>query len=615
MPTLSDLLSSPSDAENFCRTLHTNGYAIFTLPETAAADLKALRDGAQTFFALPSETKSKVVGDDTHTGGEGVGYRDKPDHETEFLETFLTAAGAAYPPSIDEPLATAAAKVHQLLSDAARRLLEIIAAHIKLPASALIDEPLALWHPDALPEGDAYAVGSSLLRLCHYHRASEEAASPPQEEAKVLFAAHTDSTLLTLSPIGDPSSPGLELLLRKPKSQGGDVWFSVESDASPSGLDVEVHAGDYLDILSRGYFQAMRHRVVRPSPGTQARLSSPLLLRPRDEWRRNRGWIVTLAKIEAEEEADEDSSEEEEEGEEEAAAVVEVVDADAPAVVEPEPAPLLLDLNTDLLHSIVLHLNSPFDFCRASRTCSVLRAIVNTDSLWMEMAKKRGYKDAGRFEGHYAAHLFRVAWGFEQDQILSEISRTCELDKVIVAPQPVAQTLSVGASSEPVVCQSSSLGHHLDRRRDGREHVHLELVVLKLFSRFHHLDLIDWLHTCEAIHRPEHCLAVVWALRAMTCRHPMHALGTTATPFWSAPVPPALQSHAYVVRWATWSNLRDCRGFRARDDLHNCTVLLSEIWEGCADYDELGDPSGWSVLRRGVKDDVQWIRVSPTMQI
>jgi hypothetical protein len=57
MPTLSDLLSSPSDAENFCRTLHTNGYAIFTLPETAAADLKALRDGAQTFFALPSETK------------------------------------------------------------------------------------------------------------------------------------------------------------------------------------------------------------------------------------------------------------------------------------------------------------------------------------------------------------------------------------------------------------------------------------------------------------------------------------------------------------------------------------------------------------------------------
>ena len=123
-------------------------------------------------------------------------------------------------------------------------------------------------------------------------------------------------------------------------------------------------------------------------------------------------------------------------------------------------------------------------------------------------------------------------------------------------------------------------------------------------------------HCWNALARPQSSsMKNVFGAEWLHCRHPMHALGTTATPFWSAPVPPALQSHAYVVRWATWSNLRDCRGFRARDDLHNCTVLLSEIWEGCADYDELGDPSGWSVLRRGVKDDVQWIRVSPTMQI
>ena len=57
---------------------------------------------------------------------------------------------------------------------------------------------------------------------------------------------------------------------------------------------MEVHAGDYLANLSRGHFFALRHRVVR-SPGGRARFSCPLLLRPREEWRRGRGWLQYTA--------------------------------------------------------------------------------------------------------------------------------------------------------------------------------------------------------------------------------------------------------------------------------------------------------------------------------
>ena len=89
----------------------------------------------------------------------------------------------------------------------------------------------------------------------------------------------------------------------------GDGWLEVERFAS-SQLEIEVHAGDFLDFLSRGYFAAMRHRVVRPLGGP-SRVSCPLLLRPREAWRRERGWLQWT-------ERDSDLSSEEEEEEEEA---------------------------------------------------------------------------------------------------------------------------------------------------------------------------------------------------------------------------------------------------------------------------------------------------------
>lgn len=121
----------------------------------------------------------------------------------------------------------------------------------------------------------AGSTSSTLLRVCHYKPSTSTAH-------EVLFPAHTDSTLLTLSPLS-PQAPGLQL-----QAADGE-WLDVECGAHRV-LDVEVHAGDYLGILSRGFYPALRHRVVRPAGGV-SRLSMPLLLRPRDEWRRGRGWL------------------------------------------------------------------------------------------------------------------------------------------------------------------------------------------------------------------------------------------------------------------------------------------------------------------------------------
>lgn len=344
--TLEELLEPGARGAAFCQRLHSSGYAIVSLDEAAAAEVSSLRAASAAFFAQPACTKRLVTGESENAAGEGVGYRHVPDKASEFLETFLDERGAAHPPALaaHPELAELAASVHRRLMGAARALLALCVAQLRLPPEAALEalltcdlpaarEPSASatgtgdrsstskgvdpnvgvgdgsstcgerdaggaaavrrTHADA--DADAAAVSSTLLRICHYHAAAASEASAEHAAAEatasasagtapeVLFLPHTDSTLLTLSPLC-AASPGLQL------QTGRQVWLDVECGASASRLDVEVHAGDYLASLSRGHFFAMRHRVVRHGGG-QARVSCPLLLRPRDDWRRGQGWL------------------------------------------------------------------------------------------------------------------------------------------------------------------------------------------------------------------------------------------------------------------------------------------------------------------------------------
>ena len=93
------------------------GFFLLKLPEAARIELVGLRELAATFFAQPADVKVTVTGDG-NVGGEGVGYRNSPEHETEFLKTFVHLRSGRVEPPIDvqpDELGPTAAAVHRRL--------------------------------------------------------------------------------------------------------------------------------------------------------------------------------------------------------------------------------------------------------------------------------------------------------------------------------------------------------------------------------------------------------------------------------------------------------------------------------------------------------------------
>ena len=291
----SGALSAASElVEAFCAQLHERGFAIVRLPACAHAEATAVRAAAREFFAL-DQAQKRDVGDFRAVGDTYVGYRDasgtRQDCDAEFLEVHLNNGGHAFPDPPGCGVGPAAAALYSRLFGIARVLLQLLAAHIGVPADALlapIDPPSA----SELPEG---SLTSSVLRLCHYRSAQTEAtgraveaddapaAAPARRGADVLFDEHTDSSLLTLS-ILCPAAAGLEL--RDPLSGGG--WLAVEQLPHVTPFDVEVHVGDFLAFLTRDHYRACSHRVTRPlatasagGPPGEGRLSMPFLVRAR----------------------------------------------------------------------------------------------------------------------------------------------------------------------------------------------------------------------------------------------------------------------------------------------------------------------------------------------
>ncbi|KAL1522071.1 hypothetical protein AB1Y20_021714 [Prymnesium parvum] len=249
-----------------CEQLHQRSYCVLRLPDHLAAELSALREGARAFFALPAKAKARV-GAFRRIAETYVGYRDCADRDSEFLEMHLSPDGTAYPREELSPALLAASEAaHARLSRMARRLLAVLAAGLDLPPAAF----LAPLDPEPLSRLPAGALSSSVLRLCHYRPRQAGAAG-----GDVLFDEHTDSTLLTLSPLC-PEAAGLEL--RDAEAR----WVRIEEAEGVTPLHLGVHVGDFLSFLTRDFYPASSHRVVRPAGGA-SRLSFPFLVRPRNE--------------------------------------------------------------------------------------------------------------------------------------------------------------------------------------------------------------------------------------------------------------------------------------------------------------------------------------------
>lgn len=117
---------------------------------------------------------------------------------------------------------------------------------------------------DGVGGGTSATLSSSPQRLCRY--AGSEG---------VPFGAHTDTTFLTAIPCA--SIPGLEIIY---PASGRWVRPEAASICRP-GSDVMLLAGELLQALGHGRYQAAVHRVVRPAGmlPPKPRVSTPLLLR------------------------------------------------------------------------------------------------------------------------------------------------------------------------------------------------------------------------------------------------------------------------------------------------------------------------------------------------
>jgi 23S rRNA-/tRNA-specific pseudouridylate synthase/isopenicillin N synthase-like dioxygenase len=303
-----DLESGSADAtSDFCQRLHRHGYALVRFAPTAEAEIEALRVLAAGFFALPAE-KKRAIGDFRFVGDTYAGYRDSSQIDSEFLEVHVRPTRGTYPP-LDAPagMSAAAAALHARLDGMARLMLRLLAAHIGVAAEAflaLLDAENERPAPHGTTGGGAVTgsggdggepdepdepLSSSVLRVCHYRRRADAAAScgsggkrggdEDDGEVEVLFDAHTDSSLLTLSTLC-PTAPGLQL--EQPGEDGQPEWLSVEQLPGVGACDLEVHVGDFLSFLTKDYFASCVHRVTRPRFGP-GRLSFPFLVRPRND--------------------------------------------------------------------------------------------------------------------------------------------------------------------------------------------------------------------------------------------------------------------------------------------------------------------------------------------
>ena len=106
--------------------------------------------------------------------------------------------------------------------------------------------------------------------------------SPSGNEDEVAFTEHTDTTLITLalcSPVA-----GLQV-------QSRGEWVSSEKDRNT--CEMLVLAGEFLELLTKGYLRAAPHRVLRPCGS--ARCSIPFLIRAKPRALMNTQEEVQLA--------------------------------------------------------------------------------------------------------------------------------------------------------------------------------------------------------------------------------------------------------------------------------------------------------------------------------
>lgn len=263
-------MTTPSSAEKFnlerlrtdkaaqrrlCESMSSVGHCVITAPRSTARAIGAVTKLTGRFFDKPLEEK-KGLGNVRYARGKLVGYLQRDDG-AQFLEVHGTSNGFVIPePESMKTFGPACGRLHEELLTIGREVLSWMAEYIRVPPEAL----LSCLDTPSLQELDQDDFGACVLRLCNYQLcASEE-----------VFAEHSDASFLTVAPRS--SAPGLQMWHAPTLA-----WQDVEHGLDTS--DIVVFVGDFVEMLTKGFYKAALHRVVlRPEDATN-RVSMPFLIR------------------------------------------------------------------------------------------------------------------------------------------------------------------------------------------------------------------------------------------------------------------------------------------------------------------------------------------------
>ena len=265
-------------------------------------------------------------------------------------------------------------------------------------------------------------------------------------------------------------------------------------------------------------------------------------------------------------------------------------------MAEDEPPPTLPTLPLDVLACVLAELDPP-DLCTCARACKCgLQAAA--EEAWKRLDRERPLRsdNKGPFRSRWLEAMLRIEF---VDCLGGAEGR----------PQP-QECLSAAAAATPIACGSGPLadGQSLDYATFHRGLASMTGCLHRGLFHAHHQ--VDWLRTREAGRQPLRCLAILlllhgWELlmdsgQASGCSAPRNPAAYRR--LRGAPWAPSALRRDVVLRWRTWSQARDCRGFRARDDVHTRTASLFEL-------SQQPDHEFWRVLRRGVTAEVRSLEV------
>lgn len=268
--------------------------------------------------------------------------------------------------------------------------------------------------------------------------------------------------------------------------------------------------------------------------------------------------------------------------------------------------PTLQSLPQDCLNAIAATL-SMADLCHLLATSHQMLTVFRRDELWSALAAVR-FPSAAAAVGcmHYSD--FPRIWSSSMDVIDDAVRTLCS---ALVRSPAMAVARSVASPDSPTAMSMamSPAATASARGVDGVIGADLGECAAVLRRSMTPPVLADWVATRMASGSPIGCLAVLKALRDQEIAD--EGLHVESGFVWSADLGvraaplPSLFARV-TLRWSTWSQLRDCRGFRARDDVHRLSSRLVEL---CARPEF--DLEFWTILQRGVCDEVRAIHLLP----